>query len=133
MVWRLFLSNGHILGRVRISTVRVTSGSPGSYSDSETNEAFVEPTDGASPAVRMRLFPLVHDDGTNPLVNVEELHPGVFIYRPSEGFNYPKCQSTLRPGELGRRWLSRDPILGSPVLTKADGVELIDVFALYAK
>lgn len=44
---------------------------------------------------RTGFFPIDHKDGTNPQVDVEQPHPGIFIYRPTEGFNYPNAHRYL--------------------------------------
>lgn len=40
---------------------------------------------------RSIFLPISHNDGSNPEVNVEQPFPGIFIYRFSEGFNYPNA------------------------------------------
>ncbi|RAK95585.1 SLC26/SulP family anion transporter [Aspergillus ibericus CBS 121593] len=43
-------------------------------------------------ASRRTIFlPLAHTDGSNPTVPVRQPAPGIFIYRVSEGFNYPNA------------------------------------------
>ena len=41
------------------------------------------------------LFQLSHDDGSNPDIEVKNPYDGVFIYRFSEGFNYPNANHYL--------------------------------------
>ena len=43
------------------------------------------------PAERNVFIPINHGDGSNPEVRVHSPYPGVFIYRFSEGFNYPNA------------------------------------------
>ena len=40
-------------------------------------------------------LPVEHNDGSNPQVEVESPYPGIFIYRFSEGFNYPNANHYL--------------------------------------
>lgn len=40
---------------------------------------------------RQAYVPLNRRDGSNPLVEVDEVHPGVIVYRFPEGLNYTNC------------------------------------------
>ncbi|KAH0563338.1 hypothetical protein GP486_002089 [Trichoglossum hirsutum] len=40
-------------------------------------------------------LPIDHQDGSNPEIGVESPYPGIFIYRFSEGFNYPNANNYL--------------------------------------
>jgi sodium-independent sulfate anion transporter 11 len=40
-------------------------------------------------------LPIDHGDGSNPEVDIQAPYPGVFIYRFSEGFNYPNANHYL--------------------------------------
>lgn len=53
--------------------------------------------DKISPEPRTRnvFLPIDHDDGSNPDIEVKTPYPGVFIYRFSEGFNYPNANHYL--------------------------------------
>ncbi|OOF90525.1 hypothetical protein ASPCADRAFT_178885 [Aspergillus carbonarius ITEM 5010] len=42
-------------------------------------------------ASRTAFLPLAHTDGSNPAVPVSQPAPGIFLYRVSEGFNYPNA------------------------------------------
>ncbi|RSM13306.1 hypothetical protein CEP52_002004 [Fusarium oligoseptatum] len=46
-------------------------------------------------SARNIFLPLDHGDGSNPEVKVDHPYPGIFIYRFSEGFNYPNANSSL--------------------------------------
>merc|ERR1712144_45178 len=54
--------------------------SGGTHEDSSTRNIFL---------------PLDHGDGSNPDIEVQVPYPGVFIYRFSEGFNYPNANHYL--------------------------------------
>lgn len=58
-------------------------------------------------------LPIDHADGSSPEIQVDAPYPGIFIYRFSEGFNYPNANNYLdqllhtiykstRPGRLAR-------------------------------
>lgn len=77
---RLAKAKGHFMGRVRIYRVtRETSGKGVPFDDKgdpihvETREAFI---------------PIDKHDGSNPHIDIQSPHPGVFIFRFGEGFNY---------------------------------------------
>jgi sodium-independent sulfate anion transporter 11 len=40
---------------------------------------------------RSIFLPINHTDGSNPDIEVQQPYPGIFIYRFSEGFNYPNA------------------------------------------
>lgn len=46
-------------------------------------------------SARNLFLPISHNDGSNPEVEVESPYPGIFIYRFSEGFNYPNANHYL--------------------------------------
>lgn len=100
VIWRAFLSKGHVLGLARIRTVKTTLNGSGIASDVDST-GIAKKTDVANDSpvehvsFRTGFFPINHADGTNPKVGVEQPHPGVFIYRPSEGFNYPNANRYL--------------------------------------
>lgn len=100
VIWRLFLSKGQVLGLARIRTVKSMSNGSGIVSDVDSTDvakkrdATNDPPDEQI-SFRTGFFPINHRDGTNPKVDVEHPHPGVFIYRPTEGFNYPNANRYL--------------------------------------
>lgn len=89
LVWRLFLSKGRMLGVARIRTARADR-KAGFKSGAE--DAFAEESSESS---RVGFLPLDHADGSNPRVVVQSPHPGIFIYRFAEGFNYPNASHYL--------------------------------------
>ncbi|TDZ37390.1 Sulfate permease 2 [Colletotrichum spinosum] len=92
LLLRVARSRGRFLGRVRTYRHPDThldhiDSDHHSVSSSQTLSHSHHHTD--VPAVTRDVFlPLDRKDGTNPSVPVEELYPGVFIYRFTEGFNY---------------------------------------------
>lgn len=45
--------------------------------------------------VRNAFLPIDHHDGSNPAIELEIPYPGIFIYRFSEGYNYPNAAHYL--------------------------------------
>ncbi|KYK54258.1 sulfate permease II [Drechmeria coniospora] len=90
LVWRLFLSRGRLLGQARIRTIKATTANEWSR---ERQEEAVTEEQGLS--LRTGFLALDHEDGSNPRVVVQRPHPGVFIYRFAEGFNYPNSSRYL--------------------------------------
>ena len=94
LLFRILKARGSFLGKVKIHSVlgdhvigddhRKVVGSYGTFSDSE-----------AALAARNVFLPVGHDDGSNPLIEIQNPYPGVFIYRFSEGFNYPNAGHSL--------------------------------------
>lgn len=95
-VFRAFKAKGRFLGRAKIHSVI------GDHLLDPTEE---EPKDSeykprAKPvesevSVRDVFLPIDHHDGSNPLMQLEDPYPGIFVYRFSEGFNYPNANHYL--------------------------------------
>ncbi|KAK3693548.1 sulfate transporter family-domain-containing protein [Podospora appendiculata] len=93
LIVRLLKSKGRFLGRVKVRSVvgdRVLGQDGRQSSDYGT---FKDPTSDAT--YRSVFLPITHSDGSNPEVELDSPYPGVFIYRFSEGFNYPSASHTL--------------------------------------
>ncbi|KAK1593845.1 sulfate permease [Colletotrichum navitas] len=98
LLLRLARSKGRFLGRVRVHRHPEhadAAAAPGhvvsdkySVSSSQTLSRSRTASWTAHPPTHDVFLPLDRKDGTNPAVRVNELHPGVFIYRFTEGFNY---------------------------------------------
>ncbi|WEW58211.1 hypothetical protein PRK78_003679 [Emydomyces testavorans] len=82
ILFRTAKAKGNFLGRV--SVYRVTRDSlnrkGAGYEVCKDDPAF---------SVRDAFIPMEHQDGSNPLIEAETPYPGIFVYRFSEGFNYP--------------------------------------------
>ncbi|KAI8231939.1 Sulfate permease 2 [Colletotrichum sp. SAR 10_86] len=77
---RLAKAKGRFLGRVRVYRAsKDTAGKGVPFND--RGEAIDLPS-------REAYVPLLKDDASNPIVDVETPFPGVFVYRFGEGFNY---------------------------------------------
>ena len=85
LLFRVIKAKGRFLGKVRIhSVIGDHSMADGSFGSSDPDKT-----------VRNVFLPLSHHDGSNPEIEVESPYPGVFIYRFSEGFNYPNANHYL--------------------------------------
>ncbi|KAF2674405.1 sulfate permease [Microthyrium microscopicum] len=92
LVFRLAKARGRFLGRVKIHSVVGEPGSAehlqskGEFASTSVVSAFED-----SKATRNAFLPIDHHDGSNPLIEPVAPYPGVFIFRFSEGYNYPNC------------------------------------------
>ncbi|MCJ1479793.1 Sulfate permease 2 [Lambiella insularis] len=89
LLFRVVKAKGRFLGRVKIRSV-VGDHYMNGPSDKE-NMASNDPDS----SVRNIFLPLEHNDGSNPQIEVETPYPGIFIYRFSEGYNYPNANHYL--------------------------------------
>lgn len=93
LIYRILKARGRFLGKVKVHSVlgdhvigedhRQVVGEYGTFQESLDNTA------------RNIFLPLDHGDGSNPEVEIDNPYPGVFIYRFSEGFNYPNANFSL--------------------------------------
>ena len=98
-LFRVVKAKGRFLGKVKIHSVigdhvlddegkyagvRSGAGAYGSFGSNDPDKS-----------TRNIFLPLEHNDGSNPEVEVETPYPGIFIYRFSEGFNYPNANHYL--------------------------------------
>lgn len=94
LLFRLLYAKGRFLGQVQVHSVigdHLIDDQP----KKEQTEAPPSKTKNGEwdtdRAVRNIFLPLNHRDGTNPELDISHPYPGVFIYRFSEGFNYPNA------------------------------------------
>jgi MFS superfamily sulfate permease-like transporter len=80
LLFRMFKAQGSFLGRIRIRTVH------------QGKNYGMEETDSDS---RSYFLPLDRRDGSNPDIPIERPYPGIFIYRFTEGFNFPNANHHL--------------------------------------
>ncbi|KAJ5952796.1 uncharacterized protein N7479_011209 [Penicillium vulpinum] len=85
LLFRLAKARGQFLGYVQVHSVvgdhilNISQGDPNPEFDDDTN-------------ISRRIYlPTEHEGGTNPRIKIHQPAPGIFIYRVSEGFNYPNA------------------------------------------
>ncbi|KAJ5515860.1 hypothetical protein N7527_007420 [Penicillium freii] len=85
LLFRLAKARGQFLGYVQVHSV---------VGDHILNAPQEGPTTGFEDDIEIsrRIYlPTEHEGGTNPRVQIHQPAPGIFIYRVSEGFNYPNA------------------------------------------
>ncbi|KAF7546274.1 hypothetical protein G7046_g9347 [Stylonectria norvegica] len=92
VIFRLFQAKGSFLGSVRVRTMKASHNDGTSSPGSIAKEVLVGESESS---LRAGFLPLDHGDGSNPKILVRSPHPGVFIYRFAEGFNYPNASHYL--------------------------------------
>ncbi|KAJ4396942.1 hypothetical protein N0V93_001164 [Gnomoniopsis smithogilvyi] len=99
LLYRLLRNRGTFLGRLKVRSVHGTNllGQDSSQHSAEygTFNGSGSRSHVDFPKSRNIFLPLDHHDGSNPALALEQPYPGVFIYRFSEGFNYPNANYTL--------------------------------------
>lgn len=97
MLWRILKARGRFLGKVRIHSVLNENVVGEPHKPSGDNGTFTKSGYGLEDFAPSRtiFLPFDHNDGSNPSVDIQIPYPGVFIYRFSEGFNYPNADHYL--------------------------------------
>lgn len=89
LLFRVLFARGRFMGKVKVHSVAGDSlleDKPGHQNPKDFS------AEGTPEDVPRNIFlPLDHHDGSNPDVVVRSPYPGIFIYRFSEGFNYPNA------------------------------------------
>jgi solute carrier family 26 (sodium-independent sulfate anion transporter), member 11 len=91
-LWRVFKAQGRFLGRVKVHSVVGDHIIDGSNKRTDGDET---PNNDPDKSFRNIYLPIEHGDGSNPEVHAEHPYPGIFIYRFSEGYNYPNANHYL--------------------------------------
>ncbi|KAJ5893353.1 hypothetical protein N7495_005044 [Penicillium taxi] len=89
LLFRMAKARGQFLGRATVHSVvgdHLLDGD-GKYGSFGTNQA----SSSEDHQERSIFLPISRADGSNPDISLEQPVPGVFIYRFSEGFNYPNA------------------------------------------
>ncbi|KAF2858706.1 SulP family sulfate permease [Piedraia hortae CBS 480.64] len=86
LMYRVFKARGHFLGRVKVRSVIGGPNADDKYASHEKD---------SEQSTRNVFLPIDHDDGSNPEVVAEHPYPGIFIYRFSEGYNFPNASHYL--------------------------------------
>jgi sodium-independent sulfate anion transporter 11 len=93
LLYRVFKAQGRFLGRVKVHSVvgdHILEGH-----DSKPAPLPLNPDNDPEKSARNVFIPIDHGDGSNPTIRAEHPYPGVFIYRFSEGYNYPNANHYL--------------------------------------
>ena len=95
LIFRILKAKGRFLGKVKVHSLAGDSiiGDSGKGLGSETNAKSGGVHEDA--VTRNVFLPIDHGDGSNPDIEVAEPHSGIFIFRFSEGFNYPNANHYL--------------------------------------
>ncbi|KAK5001028.1 hypothetical protein LTR66_000233 [Elasticomyces elasticus] len=94
LLWRVFKARGRFLGKVKIHSVigdHVIDGQEQKFGTMGPGLTNNDPDESS----RNIFLPIDHNDGSNPQIEVQTPHPGIFIYRFSEGYNYPNANHYL--------------------------------------
>ena len=87
-LFRVFKARGAFLGRVQVHSVigdHLVGGDGTTKKSDDESEA----------STRNIFLPIDSKDGSNPNIKPQHPYPGIFIYRFSEGFNYPNANHYL--------------------------------------
>ena len=87
LLFRVVKAKGRFIGKVKIHSVigdHMTDGQHGSFGSNDPDKS-----------TRNLFLPIGHNDGSNPEIEIESPYPGIFMYRFSEGFNYPNANHYL--------------------------------------
>lgn len=106
LLYRIVKARGSFLGKVQIHSVigdhLLNDDEPkisGNYGTAKTsalnNNSNGNPSFDDRSAVRNAFLPIDRRDGSNPAIEFETPYPGIFIYRFSEGYNYPNASHYL--------------------------------------
>lgn len=94
-LFRALKAKGQFLGQVKVHSV-LGDHIIGDDSKPEVlGEHVTSDKLGSSISTRKIFIPIGHDDGSNPDIEVKNPYNGIFIFRFSEGFNYPNANHYL--------------------------------------
>ena len=91
LLFRFVKAQGRFLGKVKGRSVLGQEFGKGNNANGPTDLSKDDPDASA----RNIFLPIDHKDGSNPEIAVDSPYPGIFIYRFSEGFNYPNANHYL--------------------------------------
>ncbi|KAF2099323.1 sulfate permease [Rhizodiscina lignyota] len=96
LLFRVVKARGRFLGKVKVHSVigdhlldKDEPKDSGAFAPSRPSR------DDPDKSTRNMFLPIDHHDGSNPTIEVTAPYPGVFIYRFSEGYNYPNANHYL--------------------------------------
>jgi solute carrier family 26 (sodium-independent sulfate anion transporter), member 11 len=100
LLFRAVKAKGRFLGKVQIHSVvgdhvseskRPANGGQNYGTIQKPRATNLDPDTG----MRNIFLPINHNDGSNPDIDIVSPYPGIFIYRFSEGYNYPNANHYL--------------------------------------
>jgi len=94
LFFRIMKARGRFLGQVKVHSVIGDHLLEGGETKKEGG-ALQRRKQNDPSSVRNIFLPIDHHDGSNPEIAVENPYPGIFIYRFSEGYNYPNTNHYL--------------------------------------
>ena len=91
LLFRVLYAKGRFMGKVKVHSV------VGDHVINDERKYHDQPLDlnERDKAARNIFLPIEHGDGSNPLIKPQSPYPGIFIYRFSEGYNYPNANHYL--------------------------------------
>ncbi|KAI9701616.1 MAG: Sulfate permease 2 [Bogoriella megaspora] len=98
LLWRVFKARGRFLGKVKIHSVvgdHLIQGDEPKYGSNAGNTRNLKSGEDNGLSGRDIFLPIDHHDGSNPEIQLRTPYPGIFIYRFSEGYNYPNANHYL--------------------------------------
>ena len=98
LLYRVFKARGRFLGKVKVHSVvgdHLIQGNEPKYGATAGTARRSGDGNDNGLATRNIFLPVDHRDGSNPQVELQTPYPGVFIYRFSEGYNYPNANHYL--------------------------------------
>jgi sodium-independent sulfate anion transporter 11 len=97
LVFRIIKAKGRFLGKVQVhsSAEGLLLGDTTTTAPDNKNLGPSATNANDDVLVRSVFLPIDHGDGSNPGIQVSAPYPGIFIYRLSEGFNYPNANHYL--------------------------------------
>ncbi len=99
LLFRVVKARGRFLGRVKAHSVVgdhvLNSSGGGGGGGGKYGGVGREGQNDPDVSSRNIFLPIDHLDGSNPSVDIDSPYPGIFIYRFSEGYNYPNANHYL--------------------------------------
>ncbi|EON64277.1 SulP family sulfate permease [Coniosporium apollinis CBS 100218] len=101
LLYRVFKARGRFLGRVKVHSVigdhllDKDNDEPKADKDARPAKPRAGGKEDSIVSTRNIFLPIDHHDGSNPQIELNAPYPGIFIYRFSEGYNYPNANHYL--------------------------------------
>ena len=95
LLFRVVKAKGRFLGKVKVHSVIGDHHLDDRSKPPGTDKYGSFGNNDPDKSTRNVFLPIEHNDGSNPEIDVESPYPGIFIYRFSEGFNYPNANHYL--------------------------------------